>query len=278
MIISNFKFRFFKLKFRIKMKTIGKLFFILGLVFFVTTTANTQEFKHTLKAPVNITIHSLYGELNIEGNTGNDLVITTEDYKAPLPRADGLKPIYSTGEDNTGIGLSIEEEENQVTIVGASKQSQDATYYLKVPENATLSIDLSSPFANDVEISKVKGELDVESLSSDIKLIDITGPAVIHSISGTIEGNFSTISQVNPSSISTVSGEIDLAIPEDGPANLEISTTTGEIYSNLDLEFEKEGEKNMKRIGGRTIKGKLGNGGITLKFTSVSGEIYLRKK
>jgi lia operon protein LiaG len=251
---------------------------ILGLVVFVTTTTKGQEFKRTLKEPVNINIHSLYGELNIEGNPGNDLVITTEDYKNPPPRADGLKPIYYTGEDNSGIGLFVEEEGNQVTIVGASKQSQDAVYYLKVPENATLSIDLSSPFADDIEISNVKGELDVKSLNSDIMLLDITGPAVIHSISGTIEGNFSTISQVNPSSISSVSGEIDLALPEDGPANLVISTVTSEVYSNLDLEYEKEGEKNMIRIGGRTIKGKLGNGGVTLKLTSVSGEIYLRKK
>lgn len=277
-MISNFQSRFFKLKIQIKMKTIGKLFSILGLVFFVTTTANGQEFKRSLKEPVSIIIHSLYGELNIEGIPGNDLVITTKSYKPPPSRADGLKPIFSTGEDNTGIGLSVEEEGNQVTITGATKQSQDATYYLKVPENATLSIDLSSSFADDIEINKVKGELDVKSLSSDIRLLDITGPAVIHSISGTIEGNFSTISQVNPSSISTVSGEIDLAIPGDGPADLVISTTTGEVYSNLDLKFVKEGEKDMRHIGGRTLKGKLGNGGITLKFTSVSGEIYLRKK
>jgi lia operon protein LiaG len=162
--------------------------------------------------------------------------------------------------------------------VGASKQSEDAVYSLKVPENATLSIDLSSPFAEDIKISNVKGELDIESLSSDIRLLDITGPAVIHSISGTIEGSFSTISQVNPSSISSVSGVIDLAIPENGPANLVIGTVSSEVYSNLNLEFEKEGENNMKRIGGHTIKAKLGDGGVTLKLTSVSGEIYLRKK
>lgn len=260
------------------MKTRCRIIFMMIVAVAVSQLIRGQEFKLTTGSSVRIKIQSLFGELYIEGISGNDMIISTEDYEKPSPRADGLKPLYSSEEDNTGIGLSVREEGEQVIITGASKQSQDATYHIKVPESVDLLIDLSSPFADDITIQNIKGELDIKSLSSDINLVDITGPAVIHSVSGTIEGNFLSISQENPSSISSVSGIIDLAIPAGGPANLEIGTVTGEAYSDLDLQFEKSEGSDMKRIGGNTIKGKLGNGGVSLKFTSVGGEIYLRKK
>ncbi|UCG27701.1 MAG: hypothetical protein JSV24_12135 [Bacteroidales bacterium] len=260
------------------MKTRCRIILIMIVAVSVTGVIRGQEFKQTLGSSASITIHSLFGNLYIEGISGNDLIITTEDYEKPPPRADGLKPLYFSGEENTGIGLSFMEEGNKVTLTGALKQSQDATYIMKVPESANLAIDLSSPFASGIEIENIKGELDITSLNSTIKLLGITGPAVIHSVSGDIEGSFSSISQENPSFISTVSGIIDMAIPAGGPATLEINTTTGEAYSDLDLQFEKGNESNLKRIGGQTIKGTLGNDGVTLTFTTVSGEIYLRKK
>jgi hypothetical protein len=225
-----------------------------------------------------ISIHSLFGELFIEGISGSELVITAEDYEKPPPRADGLKPLYGSGQDNTDIGLSVGEEGEVLIITGASKKSQDASYYLKVPEAVDITVDLSSPFADDIEITGMSGELVIESLNADIKLIDITGPAVIHSISGDIEGNFASISQENPTSISAVSAMIDLALPANGPASLEISTVSGESYSDLDLKLEREGEEDMMRIGGSTTKGTLGSGGVTMNISSVSGEIYLRKQ
>ncbi|KPK83665.1 MAG: hypothetical protein AMS27_12170 [Bacteroides sp. SM23_62_1] len=260
------------------MKTRGRIICMMILAVAVSQLMRGQEFKFTTGSSGIIKIQSLFGELYIEGISGSDMIISTEDYKKPPPRADGLKPLYSDKEDNTGIGLSVLEEPEQVIVTGALKQSQDATYHIKVPESIDLVIDLSSPWADDITIQNIKGELDIKSLNSNIELLEITGPAVIHSVNGRIEGNFLSISQENPSSVSTVNGIIDMALPAGGPANLEIGTNNGEAYSDLDLQFEKSEDGDMKRIGGNIIKGKLGNGGVSLKFISVNGDIYLREK
>jgi hypothetical protein len=261
-----------------KMKTKLRIICIVTAALMLPAAGHSQEYKQDMGGKTKISIHSLFGELFIEGVSGSELAITAEDYEKPPPRADGLKPLYGSAEDNTDIGLSVREEGESLIITGATKKSQDATYFLRVPEATDITVDLSSPFANDIEITGMSGELVIESLNNDIKLINITGPAVIHSISGDIEGIFASINQENPTSITAVSGDIDLALPANGPANIEICTTTGEAYSDLDLKLEKEGEEDMMRIGGSTTKGILGAGGVTMNITSVSGNIFLRKQ
>ena len=60
-------------------------------------------------------------------------------------------------------------------------------------------------------------------------------------------------------------------------ANFRVSTGWGEIYSNLDIEIERD-EGNMKRYGTNKVVGKLNGGGVSFEVKSSHGSIYLRKK
>jgi hypothetical protein len=96
-------------------------------------------------------------------------------------------------------------------------------------------------------------DLNVESISGDIELIDLTGPIRAKSISGFV----------------------DLSWPSGRPANIDIKTVSGEAYSNLD-ELQFDNKKNMPMVG-YNLKGRIGDGGPRVSLESVSGNIYLRQ-
>lgn len=96
-------------------------------------------------------------------------------------------------------------------------------------------------------------DLNIESISGDIELIDLAGPIRAKSISGFV----------------------DLSWPSGRPADIDIKTVSGEAYSNLD-ELQFDNKKNMPMVG-YDLKGKIGNGGTRVSLESVSGNIYLRR-
>ncbi|MBA7532801.1 hypothetical protein ES705_25031 [subsurface metagenome] len=131
------------------MKTIRNISITIVLSILCVIGLKAQEYKMAVPQPGKISITKLFGEIKIEGHSGNELIITVSGLKSRLERADGLKSLYGTRDDNTGIGLSVEEADNVFEITAASKQAEDAIYKFLVPGNVSISIDCSSPFANE---------------------------------------------------------------------------------------------------------------------------------
>ena len=119
----------------------------------------------------------------------------------------------------------------------------------------------------------MKNEIEIKNCFS-IDLRNITGPLVLSTISGSIDVVYGNINTDKPVSINSISGNIDISLPENTPANLEMKTISGKVYSDFDLSSE---DTDMKQIGGASLKYKINGGGMDFKIVTVSGNIYLRK-
>ena len=87
---------------------------------------------------------------------------------------------------------------------------------------------------------------------------------------------FDKINQKASIDIRTTNGEIDVTLPENTSANLELSSWNGDIYTNFDLKRpDKDG---LISISDRNIKGAINGGGVDITLKSTNGTIYLRKK
>jgi len=260
------------------MKTKSILLFILLLAFY-TTRSVAQDFRQSLENNPEMTIAFIMTESDIviEGHDSNEIVIRNLDYEPPPERAKGLRALYNTAEDNTGIGLSVEQEGNTLSIIQATNESGD--FRLSVPNRVRLMIEEVNWGGGDIKISNHDGEIEVKSRNGDILLDNITGPVIASSTSGDFEANFSRLDQETPTSISLVSGYIDITIPADTPAEFHLASVSGEIYTDMDIEVSGNDNGNMRIIGGgRKISGTLNGGGVEVGLKSVSGNIYLRKK
>ncbi|MGC4034783.1 MAG: DUF4097 family beta strand repeat-containing protein [Chitinophagaceae bacterium] len=221
-----------------------------------------------------ITLNDFSGDLPIEGYSGNEIIVVSDREGGTPERAKGLKPVYADGTDNTGVGVAVEKNGNQVTLQCLLPITQSANYKIKVPDNFSVKVDNECGHSGDVSVSNIKGEVEVKNCG-DIKLKNVSGPLVLSTISGDINLEFADVSKDRPVSINSISGEIDVTLPAKAGVDVEMETISGGIYSDFDFNTD---QKTIRRIGGNNIKGKLNGGGVDFKITNVSGNIYLRKK
>ena len=213
----------------------------------------------------------------VEGYSGNEVVIETAgSYKIP-ERAKGLRPVNGMGlSDNTGIGLAVKDEGKDRKVVHQVARNDDAKYVVKVPKGVKVKYVNSSIHGDDFHAQNITGEIEVQTLGGDIKMIDVTGPMTVNSVHGDVDVIFTSVFQDLPSSIATVHGDVDVTIPASTNANLNVSTNWGEVYSDLDIKVENT--DGMKVYGSKKINGKLGSGGVNLSLSATHGNVYLRGK
>ena len=126
------------------MKTM-KITFTTLLLILTAGYLSAQEYKTTVQNAKDgkLVLKDFSGDLPVEGYSGNDIVITsTAEDLTPPEKAKGLKPIYPSGTDNTGLALDVQKSGNQVTVICLLPFTKGGEYKIKVPDN--LAIELES--------------------------------------------------------------------------------------------------------------------------------------
>ncbi len=221
-----------------------------------------------------IVLNGFSGDLPVEGYAGNEIIITSSAGKVSLPeRAKGLKPIYPSGTDNSGIGVSVEKSGSTVTLTCLIPFTRKADFTMKIPDNLSLSIESGCENSNNISISNMKNEIDVNNCH-DINLQNVTGPLVLSTIAGDITVLLSPSTAGKPFSINSISGDVDITLPAKTAADVVLSSINGGFFSDFEVTYAKE---DLKRIGGSHLNFALNGGGFKLGITTVNGNIYLRK-
>lgn len=242
----------------------------------ITGRLSAQEFKVTVDntKESELTLENFPGELPIEGYNGNEIIISTEAGQfEPPDRAKGLKPVYGGGTDNTGIALYMEKNGNKISFHCLLPITKSADYRIRVPENLVLKIHRGCERGGETTISNMKSEVDFDGCHG-VTLKNVTGPLVISTIDGGVSVIFSEISKDKPISIASISGEVDVTVPVKAGIDVEMSNMSGNMYTDFDLATDN---KNMRRVGGNSVRTTLNGGGTELKLHNISGNIYLRK-
>ena len=249
---------------------------IIAVVIFFTAGLSAQEYKITVQNVKDgkLTLKDFSGKLPVEGYNGNEIIFTsTSEEKVAPEKAKGLKAIYPGGTDNSGLGLSVEKNGNQITVTCLVPFTRSSEYKIKVPENFALEFESGCERSNEISVENTKNEIDIKNCH-DIDLKNVTGPLVLSTISGDINITFSGINSDKPFSVNSISGDIDITLPSKTATNLEMRTVTGGFYSDFDYT---DTQKKLKKVGGNELNFPLNGGGFDFSIVTVSGNIYLRK-
>ncbi len=256
-----------------------KTIHILLALIVLPLVAAAQQYKYQLANSGDQTVMIAMdreSDFTIQGYDGNQVLIDALDYRPPPEKAKGLKALYTSAEDNTGIGLSVTKENGILRIVRASRR--EGRYTIKIPDKANIKVDEVNFGGDEITISNMKGEIEVKSKTSNVKLSNVSGPVTASSISGDITVAYADMNMQKPTSISDISGTVDITLPADVKANLRMKSITGEIYTDLNIDLKNKRD-DMKMIsGGSTIEGTVNGGGVEFNLNTVSSNIYLRKK
>jgi lia operon protein LiaG len=245
------------------------------IIIILCSPVYSQDYKIAASnsTDASLVLDGFSGQLTIEGYSGNDIVISPAEKVETPERAKGLKPVYSNGVDNTGLGLKMDKDGNKISIRCLLPFTNQKDFTIKVPENMALKITSECQNNNDVFVSKMKSEIEIQTCQS-IKLEQVSGPLVLSTISGDIDITFGTINSQKPFAINSVSGEIDITMPSKLAADIEMNSVTGNMYSDFDFN---NSDKNVKQVGGNNLEYKMNGGGVKFSIVTVSGNIYLRK-
>ncbi len=242
--------------------------------------ARSQSYEMTPSgnsSELTVTISNLYAYIDVRGTADGKVRIESDGYEGIPEKAKGLKPLSATGPDNTDIGLYVEQKGNVISISGAHRDADDADYTIYIPKAAKLKVEYNSFQADDVRISDMTNEVEVESKIGDLELINLTGPVVANSLSSDITVVFTDVSQVSPTSISSTSGDIDVTMPGSTKGSFRMKSMSGEVYTDLDFDIEEK--DNLRRLGGgMSAEADLNGGGVEISLRCISGDIYIRKK
>jgi len=167
-----------------------------------------------------------------------------------------------------------------VALESVSGSIQMADHLNRVyAETVSGSIKLNNIEGN-VELKTVSGPISAAKISGEIRASSVSGSLIfrdcegslpdLHSTSGRIEAELAVIDQdTSDMSLSTVSGNINLYLPDDASFDLYIKTVSGEINTKFKVLVES--------ISKNQLQGEVGVGGINIELRTISGDISLSK-
>lgn len=247
------------------------------LVFLVGGSLTAQNYTVEIgNASATTIIVKEVNRVSVEAYDGKDIEISNGKGNSKPDRAAGLKPLSARGEDNTGIGLNVQKDGDEVTIFQAARRVQ-GKYTIKVPKNVKVQIQHTGNWeGGKIEVHGIAGEIEVSGRFNAVHLENVTGPALVNTLHGNVTAIFSELSQKGPTSLVSVYASVDVTLPSNAKANVVIKTPYGEAYSDLDLEFPK-GNGEMRKVSS-TVEGTLNGGGVELEVKASHSNAYLRKK
>jgi hypothetical protein len=201
--------------------------------------------------------------------------------KDKAERAKGLTPLAASAEDNTDIGLTVEKTPGTFRIMGVSPKAMDKSYTIRMPDKAALMIsDINHSPKSEVNISHLKGEINVTALNTNILITDVSGPIVANTTNGNVEIIYNRVAPEKPNAIASVNGYVDTTLPSNVKANFTLNSVNGEAYTDFDLQIDKNNMPNLSvaNLQMTMIQGTVNGGGTSFAISTVNGDIYLRKK
>jgi hypothetical protein len=248
-----------------------------------------KEFKKSLSGISRVEIEAETNIRIIKG-TGSEIKITSgctdcgdkvvnvrydESQKEEDEKAKGLKAIYPGGTDNTGIGMILQQDGGVLKLRDLMSRLKREGLTITLPGTVALYLDGGS--LGNITVDDWNAELELKTNVGEIKLRKVTGPVTANSSTGNIDADFSSLNQEAPISLISSTGNIEVNLPSNAKASVEMKSTMGGVYSNFDLV--KQREDGLKPISGhRAITGDINSGGVKVSLKASTGNIYLRKK
>lgn len=244
----------------------------------ITVPLSDPNRPYTLKATL------LNGSMTVRGYDGKQVLVDVRSERdaerrarRDARRADGLRRI-----DLGPPGLTVEEG-NGVVSIRSGGESGETDLTVQVPVATSLTLRVTN--GGDITVERVSGDLDVQNLNGKVRLVNVSGSVVAHSLNDDVVVTMDRVAGDKPMSFTSLNGNIDVTLPPDIRSQLRMKTDNGEVYSDFDLTLQPNGRVVEETRGGRyraridrAIVANVNGGGPELRFTTLNGKIYVRKR
>jgi DUF4097 and DUF4098 domain-containing protein YvlB len=227
-----------------------------------SVAAYAQDFQKSYNLPKDgqIRIGNVSGEVKVTGYNGDAIIVR------------GTK----TGSDRDTVEIEDRSTAGRVDIVvryPERHRSTDASvdFDVQVPRSIAYDYQGIGSVSGEVTLTDITGRVRASSVSGSVKVVGVTGTVTASSVSGSVDVEIKSLEGSDDMKFSAVSGDVNVSIPGNLDAEVEMSTLSGDIDTNFPIEIKKE-----KYAPGRRANARLGDGSRRLKMSTVSGSISLK--
>lgn len=151
---------------------------------------------------------------------------------------------------------------------GNNNRNNDVSVHftLRVPDGVHVDVNTVN---GGVSVDGVSGMVEANTVNGGVTARSTGGPVHAQTVNGSIQATMGTMGREDLR-YSTVNGSITLELPSGVNADLDVSTVNGRV--NTDFPVTIQGAISRKHL-----RGVIGDGGRTLKATTVNGSVTLKR-
>lgn len=264
-------------------RTLFRAMFLGLCLSIVSAAVLAQDFQksYRLSQGSRVSIKNISGDVIVKGYDGEAVVVTG----------------YKEGRDRDQVSVEDLSDGSRVEVKVRYPErcncNASVRFEVKVPRTINLDYDAFSSVSGNVEVSEAMGTIRAKSVSGNVNVREVAGTVHANSVSGDVtvgeasgavsakstSGNVQVDllrleggANMNRMEFGSVSGNVEVKMPGSIGAEVEMSTMSGHLETDFPITIEK------REFGpGRSARGRVGDGTRTLKLSSVSGSVYLRR-
>lgn len=229
----------------------------------------------TLTAGRRVFLHNVNGEVRFEVGSGNAVQVRAEKrWRRGDPDAVRIEARQTAGGNIVICAMWRERDRcDESGIEGSGRTDSwndrnDVSVHFTVTVPAYSHVDVNT-VNGDVTIAELRGEVEAKTVNGDVSAASNGGSVRANTVNGSIRARGQVSS--NGLEYSTVNGSIEIELPTNANADVDLSTVNGRVTSDFPITFTGE-------INPRRIRAELGSGGPRLRARTVNGGIRLIKQ
>ena len=247
-------------------------------VLLVLSNAQAQDFQQSYKlaAGGSISVKNVSGDISITGYDGDAVIVHG----------------FRRGRDSEMVEVEDRSSGNRVDV-GVRYPSPcncDASvrFEVRVPRGMNFEIDKISTASGDIEVTGVRGQINVSTASGDVlvknvngrinastasgemRVVDVVGEVSAQSASGNVEVEIARLEGTDNMKFSSASGDVSVKLPSNIDADISMTTATGDIKTDFPIEV-----KEQRHGPGSQAHGRLGSGSRMIRISTASGDVSL---
>jgi hypothetical protein len=222
-------------------------------------------------------VRNLNGAVRVEPGTGTKVEITAiKSWRRGDPK-DVRITVTQTGSGKGDLLVCALWNENSSCDEDGYHSRNDG-WWRDSRNDVSVEFTIRLPAGVKIDASSVNGAVNVEGATADVVARTVNGGIEARSVSGSVSARTTNGSITvragrldgSRTEYSTVNGSITVELPPGINADVDMRTVNGRVSSDFPLTVEGA-------ISARRLRAKLGDGGPSLKFSTVNGSIHLRK-
>ena len=223
------------------------------------TTEQVFEKTYPLQAGGQFVLDNVNGSVQVEGWDREEVEVTA------------VKTAQNDWGDVDRVQIEVDTQPREVDVHTRYPDGEGAgvavEYHIHVPNRVLLG---SVHTVNGSLIVRgVDGGGELRSVNGDVEVLQSSGRFNAKTTNGNLRLQLRELGDGAPMSLETVNGSVELGLPWDARADLNMRNMNGEMYSDVPVT------STVAMPGARAFHGRLGHGGVAISLRTVNGGIRL---